>query len=75
LEHACQKYIGRVFSENDRAKGWHKIRLGLSADKLDYTSGFTRLHKLRSPTNCNFSRNLPEISHFWDWNKKAASTL
>lgn len=65
--HASSKYLARVFSNTDTAKGWHANRIGISEAALDYTKLHRQLNNLDEATSRDFSRCNPMEHHFWHW--------
>lgn len=66
--HLEKKYLNRIFGSNDRKKGWHGTRVGLtrtelSLDKIDGNY----LSVLPSRDSRNFDRSKPYKTHFWQW--------
>ena len=66
FEHARQKYVGRKFSREDRKKGWHGNRVGLSPDQFSSLS-HGKIKELASPKSRDFDTSDPVKLHFWHW--------
>lgn len=64
--HAAQKYVGRCFSEEDRQRGWHGNRIGLTPQQMSIRPS-AAIKTLPSPASRVFDRSLPQKLHFWDW--------
>lgn len=69
---ARAKYLPRVFSEEDLARGWHGNRVNIQAEAIDaYFDGrlarADRIHSLRDPDDHRYELSHPQIKHFWEW--------
>ena len=64
--HACAKYVGRRFSDEDRAKGWHGNRLAISPEDLKLKP-IPELRRLAHADARDFDLSRPITSHFWQW--------
>lgn len=64
--HAAQKYVGRSFADEDRQRGWHGNRLGLTQAQLCIRS-MDPIRQLPEPGSRDFDRSNPQKLHFWDW--------
>jgi len=65
-EHAVQKYVGRVFSEQDVAKNWHRRRINLTAEELVLPAS-NKLKTLSRWDSVNFDRSEPKKEPYWRW--------
>jgi glycosyltransferase involved in cell wall biosynthesis len=65
--HACSKYVGRQFSNEDRAKGWHGNRIGITAESLRVKAipELRRIDSIAQHHLLDFS--LPVTKHYWEW--------
>ena len=64
--HARRKYVGRKFADHDLAKGWHRRRVGITAESLRLTHS-THLKQLPYPSSQEFDLSAPLAHHFWQW--------
>ncbi|TFL16931.1 glycosyltransferase [Jannaschia formosa] len=64
--HARGKYLGRVFADEDLARGWHARRRGITAELLSFRDSPT-LRTLPTPASRDFDRSEPSRRHFWEW--------
>ena len=64
--HAREKYIGRVFSDEDLRRGWHGNRRMITADNLAVKS-VASLKSLATPSQQDFDLSMPLKHHFWHW--------
>jgi glycosyltransferase involved in cell wall biosynthesis len=64
--HLERKYLGRIFDTTELEKGWHRNRVGLTAEMLSldrFTHGW--FDYLPNPESRAFLRNRPKSRHFW----------
>jgi glycosyltransferase involved in cell wall biosynthesis len=66
FDHACRKYLSRVFSPEELAKGMHKKRAMLDEKSLVLKNG-VYLRDLPSPESVDFDLNQPAPEHYWLW--------
>jgi glycosyltransferase involved in cell wall biosynthesis len=65
--HAHAKYIGRRFSDEDRAKGWHENRLTITPENLK-VKPIPELRRIDDPAiHHRFDLSRPIKKHFWEW--------
>lgn len=65
--HAYDKYLGRTFSSDDLAKGWHGNRQRFTVNNLSIPVSSPHLEHLKDPKQA-----LPQLppavrKHFWEW--------
>ena len=61
------KYVGRRFSDEDRAKGWHGNRLIITRENLK-VKPIPELRRIEDPAKHHrFDLSLPIKKHFWEW--------
>ena len=65
-DHARAKYIGRPYSKEGLAKGWHRKRINLTAEALEIRS-CDRMLRLPHKTSKAFRTDLPVEKHYWSW--------
>jgi len=65
-EHARAKYLGRPYSKEAVAMGWHGNRLNLTAEALEIRR-CDRMQRLPHVTSKAFRTDLPVEKHFWQW--------
>ncbi len=65
-EHASRKYVGRNFSDEDIAIGWHGNRRTICAENLS-VKPVLGLMQLADPNECSFDLRFPLKTHFWEW--------
>jgi glycosyltransferase involved in cell wall biosynthesis len=63
---AKRKYLGRIMSEEDLEKGWHRNRFMITADKLRVKRA-PGLRSLANPHSKDFDLSMPFTTHFWEW--------
>jgi hypothetical protein len=63
---AHDKYVGRLFSQEDVIKGWHDNRRTITSDvlKVKHVPG---LMKTSVPSSHVFDLSVPMTKHFWQW--------
>jgi glycosyltransferase involved in cell wall biosynthesis len=68
-EQAESKYVGRPFSVEDQAKGWHGNRVIITEDKLvlPRAASLTWLSEWGSKA---FVKEPIKTRHFWEWNNR-----
>jgi glycosyltransferase involved in cell wall biosynthesis len=65
--HAQAKYIGRRFSDEDCAKGWHGDRLTITPESLK-VKPIPELRHIGHPAKYHrFDLRFPLKTHFWEW--------
>jgi hypothetical protein len=66
--HAQAKYIGRRFSDEDRARGWHANRPIITRENLK-VKPIPELRRIEDdPAKHNrFDLSMPMTKHFWEW--------
>ncbi len=64
--HACAKYVGRAFADEDLSRGWHGNRLDIRADALR-VKPCRFLKRLRQAGDVDFDLRDPSKTHFWQW--------
>jgi glycosyltransferase involved in cell wall biosynthesis len=62
--HAFHKYMGRKFSADELAVGWHANRANQPVEGFRFPSA-KALRKLSSPCNYHFDRSDPWHMHYW----------
>lgn len=65
-EHALAKYAGRVFKQDELARGWHRNR----SEKLPETFLFpprSALEFIEDPSTKLLSLSNPRKRHYWEW--------
>lgn len=65
-EHAVRKYVGRTFSEEDIARGWHGNRVNLEERQMSVFED-PALKTLEDAASKRFDLTYPVKKHFWDW--------
>lgn len=66
LDHACEKFLTRRFSETEVKVGMHGNRLDLSRERLKLPDS-SFLLDLPQWDSREFDKSRPTKSHFWDW--------
>ncbi len=66
-EHVENKYLRRVFSQEDLARGWHGNRIGLSRRDLQFPTRHELIFRLPNSNSKRFVRSLPAEKHYWHW--------
>ncbi|MCJ2107834.1 glycosyltransferase [Methylobacterium sp. E-041] len=66
MAHAQRKYYGRIFSTEDRSKGWHGNRISITKDNL-VVKPAPELRRLDDPNSREFDLSAPAGRHFWEW--------
>jgi glycosyltransferase involved in cell wall biosynthesis len=65
--HARAKYVGRRFSDEDCAKGWHGNRLTITSERLR-VKPIPELRRIEDPDkHHNFDLRFPLKRQFWEW--------
>ena len=64
--HAYEKYVDRVFSADELARGLHSNRVGYDREAYRFPSRST-LKTLAYPASRDFDRSDPKKSHYWQW--------
>jgi len=64
--HGRAKYVGRVFADEDIARGWHGKRRAIVPDTLRFRQN-PALRTLPTPESRDFDRSAPIRQHFWEW--------
>ncbi|TSJ60885.1 glycosyltransferase family 2 protein [Starkeya sp. 3C] len=64
--HARSKYVGRKFSDEDIAKGWHDNRRIITAENL-HVKQMPGLMRTPEPLRHRFDLSTPLKTHFWQW--------
>ncbi|HEX5430907.1 MAG TPA: glycosyltransferase family A protein [Bryobacteraceae bacterium] len=70
LQHARAKYVGRRFSEEDVAKGWHGNRMNLCPNDFRL-SNHRFIQRLPAWSSKSFCTDTPVFKHFWQWSTES----
>jgi glycosyltransferase involved in cell wall biosynthesis len=65
-DHARAKYLGRPYSQDAVAKGWHWNRINLTAEALEIRL-CDRMQRLPHEMSKAFRTDLPVEQHYWQW--------
>jgi hypothetical protein len=65
-EHARSKYLGRPFSPEEVAKGWHGDKLRATKNNLEFPDD-SKMFTLPHWTSRAFDTSRPSKTHYWDW--------
>lgn len=65
-QHIIDKYIGRPFSKSGIDRGWHRNRVGLSAEQLAFPEP-QDLQQLSRHDDKEFDRSNARKRHYWEW--------
>jgi glycosyltransferase involved in cell wall biosynthesis len=66
-EHAKQKYLTRIFSQEEIRRGWHKNRLSVNEVNLSLPADGNYLFNLDLYNSKDFQRKTPALKHYWEW--------
>lgn len=66
-QHAYEKYLGRAFAAEDRARGWHGNRVNLSRENLTLPGTAPELRELTSVRQAPDPMPVRQSRHYWDW--------
>lgn len=69
-EHALRKYAERAFRPEEIAIGWHANRVGQPRSRFELPPAGL-LHRLDHPADRNLRRDMPRLTHYWQWDPPA----
>ncbi len=65
--HALSKYLPRRWGQEELARGWHRKRQNLTADRLLIPARAPYFATLPHAQSKDFKRERPSTQHYWHW--------